>query len=337
MKIYYSPKHLLHDPTHANVEGHPFETDEAPERAERILHAVRDAGFGSICPPGDYGRQPLLSVHDPDYMDHLRNAYQQNFLLWGKEEPVLPGSIAPRSAMRKPASFLGQVGYYAFGVGSPILKHTWEAVYWSAQCAISAAHDVLQGERSAYALCRPPGHHAGYALYGGYCYLNNAAVAAALLGPRTAILDIDYHHGNGTQDIFYSDPQTFTCSLHAHPDDDYPFYWGEADEIGEGSGSGFNLNIPLPPLTNDDSYLSALTNALQAIKNFNPSYLVVSAGFDTLNADPSGGFALTIEGLGEIGSRIASLGIPCVIVQEGGYLLERLGEAAATFLNPFCS
>ncbi len=206
---------------------------------------------------------------------------------------------------------------------------------------------------TAYALCRPPGHHAAADLYGGFCYLNNAAIAArslaseagatrlppdkggAVAPTKMAILDIDYHHGNGTQEIFYADPSVLFCSLHAHPDDDYPYYWGEADERGEGAGEGYNRNWPLPQETDDAVYLAALDEALAVIRAFAPRYLVVSAGFDIAAGDPVGGFNVTREGFNAIGRRIAALSLPTTIVQEGGYLLETLGENAAAFLRAF--
>jgi len=212
---------------------------------------------------------------------------------------------------------------------------------------------VREGLRAAYALCRPPGHHAAADLYGGYCYLNNAAIAARYLqssGSRpsslpesralptptkVAILDIDYHHGNGTQLIFYADPAVLYCSLHVHPDEDYPYYWGDADETGVGPGEGTNCNWPLPRGTGDKAYLAALDEALAAIGEFAPDYLVVSAGLDTTEGDPEGGFCLSTEGLHAIGECIAGLAMPTVVVQEGGYRLDRLGDNAVAFLQPF--
>jgi acetoin utilization deacetylase AcuC-like enzyme len=197
---------------------------------------------------------------------------------------------------------------------------------------------VRAGERVAYALCRPPGHHAGPDLYGGFCYLNNAAVAARYLqtqGAKVAILDVDYHHGNGTQEAFYSDPEVLYCSLHADPDDDFPYYWGAVDECGVGAGEGLNHNWPLTADTDDATYLSTLDAALAVISEFRPCYLVVSAGFDIVTSDPVGSFRITGEGLHEIANRIAGLALPTVIVQEGGYALGTLGQNAVAFLQPF--
>jgi acetoin utilization deacetylase AcuC-like enzyme len=222
--------------------------------------------------------------------------------------------------------------------GSPILEGSWKAAYWAAQCALTAADAVRGGRRAAYALCRPPGHHAAADLYGGYCYLNNAAIAARSLqsaGERVAVLDVDYHHGNGTQSIFYADPAVFYASLHAHPDQEYPFYWGDADELGEGPGLGANRNWPLPQGTGDAEYLHALDEALDVVLSFSPRWLVVSAGFDGVVGDPEGGFCLSAECMREIGRRISGLGLRTVLVQEGGYGLDRLGQDAVALLEAF--
>jgi acetoin utilization deacetylase AcuC-like enzyme len=192
---------------------------------------------------------------------------------------------------------------------------------------------VQGGEQAAYALCRPPGHHAGVDLYGGFCYLNNAAIVARHLGARVAILDVDYHHGNGTQSIFYADPSVLYCSLHAHPDLDYPYYWGYADEMGQGEGRGTNRNYPLPLGISDEVYLATLKQALQDIHDFSPRFLVVSAGFDTVAGDPVGSFSLTTDGVAQVGEAIAGLSLPTVVLQEGGYLIERLGDDAVAFLG----
>ncbi len=337
MYIVYSEQHKRHATDEVWFEGHPFVTEEIPARTEIILHAVRKAQLGPVMAPTDHGIEPILAVHEAGFVDFLRTAYAESASFYNQATPVFACTFPTRHNGRKPASFPGLAGYYAFGWGTPILEGTWQAAYWAAQCALSAADRVHTGERVAYALCRPPGHHAAADLYGGFCYLNNAAIAARYLqaGARVAVLDIDYHHGNGTQSIFYADPGVLFCSLHAHPDDDYPFYWGRADECGQGPGEGYNRNWPLSQGTDDAGYLVAVDDALAAIRQFAPQYLVVSAGFDTVVGDPVGGFRLTTEGLHEIGRRIAGLNLPTVIVQEGGYLLDKLGENAVAFLQAF--
>jgi acetoin utilization deacetylase AcuC-like enzyme len=335
MLSFYSDQHKLHNTDGVRLDGHPFVTDEVPARAEIILAALRSANFGPVVEPADFGLEPILAVHEAGFVEHLRDVYAESARLYQRAEPVFVSTFSPRSAQRRARGIVGQTGYYAYGVGSPILDGTWEAAYWSAQCALAAASRAKAGDPATYALCRPPGHHAATDLYGGFCYLNNAAIAARALGEHVAILDIDYHHGNGTQLIFYEDPEVLFCSLHADPDDDYPYYWGEADERGTGAGLGFNRNWPLPQSTGDEAYLGALDEALADVANFAPRYLVVSAGFDTIAGDPVGGFVLSTGGLRAVGQRIAALRVPVVIVQEGGYLLERLGESATAFLSAF--
>ncbi len=359
MQIIYTHHHLVHAPHKVLVEGHPFDSPEVPARAEIILSALQEAHLGRVVEAVDYGIEPIQAVHDAGYLDFLRTANSDSEAYFGEPGPVMTWTFASRHAVRKPKGFLGLKGYYAFGWGTPILQGTWQAAYWSAQCAVTAADLVRRGEPVAYALCRPPGHHAAADLYGGYCYLNNAAITARFLqggsgkpaasnasvvkgqvpadGIRVAILDVDYHHGNGTQIVFYADPTVLFCSLHAHPDQEYPYYWGDVDEQGSGPGRGTNFNWPLPLGTDDAAFLGALQEALTTIRAYAPDYLVVSAGLDTADGDPEGGFSLTGQGLGEVGRCIAALQLPTVIVQEGGYGLGWLGEHAVAFLQPLAS
>ena len=335
LPVIYSERHRLHNTAGVLVEGRPLDSFELPVRAEIILEAVQDAGLGPVSAPWDHGLAPILALHDADYVQFLRSVYEAQAAYYQEPGPVIPWTFADRHPARKPQTFHGLKGYYAFGWGTAILEGTWEAAYWSAQCALSAADLVRAGEPLAYALCRPPGHHAAADLYGGYCYLNNAALAAQSLlaeGP-VAILDVDYHHGNGTQLLFYENPAVLYCSLHVHPDEDYPYYWGDVDERGSGAGEGTNYNWPLPRDTGDERYLSALDDALAVVRGWMPRHLVLSVGFDGLEGDPEGGFRLTLGGLQQIGLRIAALGLPTVVVQEGGYRPETLGQSAVTFLS----
>ncbi len=347
MNTYYTDRHRRHATDSVVVNGQPLETSEVPARAEILRRAAQ--AFGPIREPADFGETPLTAVHQADFVEFQRTIFAE----WAGRypgTPVLPETIVTRGIRRRSSHLMGRVGYHIFGTGTPILAGTWEAAYWAAQCALSAADDVRAGARAAYAVCRPPGPHAGADYYGGYCHLNNAAIAARHLqaaegqpgarGPagrreRVAVLDIDYHHGNGTQSIFYADPSVLYVSLHADPDLDYPYYWGGADERGEGAGEGFNLNVPLPLGTGDGAYLEALAVGLRAIAEFAPSRVIVSAGFDIARGDPVGGFEVTTAGLRAIGAQIAGLNLPTVIVQEGGYLLERLEANAAAFLSAF--
>jgi len=338
MKTIYSKKHKRHATDLVSYDGYPFITEEVPARAELILKAIEIAELGEVLPPEDFGMQPILAVHDPGYIDYLRTAFQTHQALFDTDEPVIPHTFAVSRRARKPNSFIGLRGYYSFGTGTPILEGTWEAAYWAAQTALTAAQRVLQGENSCYALCRPPGHHAAADLYDGSCFLNNAAIAASYMlkeTDRVAVLDIDFHHGNGTQEIFYNHPDVLFCSIHGHPDQSYPYFWGLEEETGEGAGIGTNYNLPLPTGTGDEEYLAALEKALQKIRDFQPGFLVVSAGFDLIKGDPIGAFNISVKGLALISSKIASLNLPTVIVQEGGYLMEQLGNLAATFLVNF--
>jgi acetoin utilization deacetylase AcuC-like enzyme len=230
-----------------------------------------------------------------------------------------------------------RLGRYAMDACSPISSGTWEAAYWNAQTALSALNAVLGGERAAFALCRPPGHHAGADYVGGYCYLNNAAIAAeAAFGQgykRVAILDIDYHHGNGTQDIFWTRGDVLFVSIHADPATDYPFYWGHADEIGAQEGEGATLNLPLPRGTTLGGFSRALDQALDRIATYAPDLLICSYGADTYAADPISHFAIETDDYGTIARRIAALGLLTLIVLEGGYAVDALGRNVHAFLS----
>jgi acetoin utilization deacetylase AcuC-like enzyme len=222
----------------------------------------------------------------------------------------------------------------------PIGAGTWQAVCASADTAVTAADMVAAGDRAVYALCRPPGHHAHATRAGGFCYLNNTAIAAERLRahtPRVAILDVDVHHGNGTQAIFYRRDDVLTVSVHADPADYYPFFWGHAHEKGEGDGKGYNLNLPLPVGSGDDLWLDAVTVAVATVAAFEPAALVVALGLDAYEGDPLAGGSVTTPGFGRLAGVIAGLDVPTVIVQEGGYLCDGLGGNLASFLDGFAA
>src|SRR5690606_6677086 len=229
-------------------------------------------------------------------------------------------------------------GYHMADTACPISADTWESVYWSAQTAAHAARLVAGGALAAYGLSRPPGHHAFADLAGGFCFVNNSAVAAQVLRAaydRVAILDVDLHHGNGTQGIFYRRADVLTVSIHADPVRFYPFFWGHADERGEGDGLGYNLNLPLPRKSGDDDFLDALEAAITRIKAFAPGALVVALGLDAFEGDPFGGLSVSTEGFARIGERCAKIGLPTVVIQEGGYLCDALGSNLTAFLGGF--
>jgi acetoin utilization deacetylase AcuC-like enzyme len=339
MLIFYYVDHLAHDPARLHQPDNPHSVVYYSEVAQRgpIIHdAVLAAGLGSIQPPQDFGLPPIVEVHRHEMVAFLQTAHER-FVAETGRDVALPETFSvggwPR---RKPVSVWGLLGYYCFDVGSPIFAETWAAAYWSAQTAVTAATAIANGERIAYALCRPPGHHAAAEMFGGFCYLNNAASASQWLvekGQRIAILDLDYHHGNGTQEIFYGRADVLTCSIHADPLHEYPFYWGFADEYGIGAGENHNFNFPLPLGSREPAYTVALDIALRRIRAFVPDCLVISFGADTLENDPVGGFKLTVESYGRIAAQIAALDLPMVVIQEGGYLLSQLGNCIVSFLR----
>ena len=340
MKIIYSEKHRKHEPPFEIFDGGlrmPYL--ENPDRMDRILNALGDVDWADVLEPSDFGLDPILAVHDRDYLDFLASAWT-DWLATHPKDPstLLPATFALRRQPPIPKSLLGRAGYYIMDLSACIVEGTYAAALGSTNCALSAAQVVAaDGEQSAFALCRPPGHHAGKDYAGGYCFINNAAVAANWLSSkgRVAVLDVDYHCGNGTQDIFYDRDDVLTISIHADPDFEYPSYIGYADERGEGKGFGFHHNFPLPRDTDDGTYLQTLDQALGLIREFKPAFLVVSAGMDIYADDPLGTIKVTTDGIGSIAKEIASLELPTVIVMEGGYNNDALGRNILAFLGEF--
>ena len=344
MKIFYSEAHRQHYPSFEVFDGGKrVQYFENPDRMDRILAALKKTDWANFCEPDDFGLDPILAVHDRDYINFLASCWDE----WLDSDPevaaspethaFLPATFALRRTSRPTSSLRGRGGYYMMDLSACIVAGTYKAALASANCAVSAAASIVQDQKSAFALCRPPGHHAGKDYAGGYCFINNASVAANWLCAKgkTALLDIDYHAGNGTQDIFYERSDVLTISIHGNPDFEYPHYIGFADETGAGAGAGFHKNYPLPKDTGDEGYLSALDDALKMIRGFAPEYLVVSAGMDTFDVDPLAIFHVTREGFREIGKRIASLNLPTAIIMEGGYANEALGENTRTLLENF--
>lgn len=344
MYVVYSDTHRLHHPPFEIAEGGTKQPSfESPERMDRILAALREQPWAHFVEPGDFGLAPICAVHDAQYVDFLRTGYAA----WRAEAAALGAHIdptvllgvvwPPRRAAGKPATAAGLAGYYAMDAACPITAGTYAAALTSAHTALTGAQLVRDGERAVFALCRPPGHHAGIDYAGGYCYLNNAAIAARFLcslGP-VALLDVDFHAGNGTQDIFYADPQVLTVDLHADPARQYPYFSGYADERGQGPGYGLHRNFPLPEHTGDDAYLAVLDEALQLVRGFGSRTLVVSFGADIFGGDPIGDLAVTTPGFAAIGARIAALNLPTLIVMEGGYNTEHLGINTVSFVANF--
>ena len=354
MITIFSNDHALHAAPHEFLDGRLIPPYESPGRADMILVALDRAGLGPILPPRAFGEAPIRAIHDAEYLGYLESAYERWVAAGGDPAAVLPSTLAVRWMARKSVGPLVAPGYYSFDLSAPIVAGTFRAARAAADVALTGAALLLEGQPCVYALCRPPGHHAGTDLYGGYCYLNNAAIAAHYLAVggcelaggdndqlpapnrqphRVAILDIDFHHGNGTQQVFYERDDVQFVSIHADPAREYPYFAGNADERGAGAGLGYNLNIPLEAGVNNERYLAALAGALEAIERFGPRYLVVSAGFDTFGGDPIGDFALTGAAYPAIGRRIAALGLPTLVVQEGGYAIAELGENVVGLLQ----
>jgi len=350
MKIFYSDNHRKHHPPFEVFDGGkrvPYL--ENPDRMDQILNALKKTDWAELTAPADFGLDPILAVHDKDYVAFLASAWSE----WLDSDPevaaspeqnaFLPATFALRRMSRVPSTLLGKAGYYIMDLSACIVEATYSAALTSANCALSAAEFITRPSssfilhNSSFALCRPPGHHAGKDYAGGYCFINNASVAANWLSQKgkVALLDIDYHAGNGTQDIFYARNDVLTISIHGDPNFEYPHFIGFADETGADDGLGFHKNFPLPKGTGDVEYLSALDEALTMIKNFAPNHLVVSAGMDTFDGDPLGTFKVTRAGFSEIGKRIAALHYPTAIIMEGGYANEALGINIVTLLENF--
>ena len=335
MKGFLDPRQGAHDPRHFMANGALLPNPEVPARIG-ILRAGAEAAGVTFAAPQDHGLAPIAAIHSAEYLDFLRHIHDRWRRIDGAGEEVIP-NVHPMSRRDGyPRSAVGQAGWHQADTACPISAGTWEAAYWSAQTALSAAAAVADGARAAYALCRPPGHHAFADLAGGFCFLNNSAIAAEALlrrGLRPAILDIDVHHGNGTQGIFYARGDVLTVSIHADPDRFYPFFWGHAQERGEGTGLGANLNLPLPRGTDDAGFGRALDRALARIDAFAADVIVVALGLDAHEDDPFRGLRVTTAGFGTIAAAIAAAGRPLVLVQEGGYVSDALGGNLTSFLK----
>jgi acetoin utilization deacetylase AcuC-like enzyme len=362
----FSTQHAAHDPPFEFLDGALVPVYESPARATIIHAAIERAALGPILAARSFGDEHIRAVHSDDYLDYLEHIYERWVAFGGAPASVMPGTLAVRWMGRRCDHPIAAPGYYCFDMSAPIVSGTYAAARAAADTALTGAALLLDGQRVVYALCRPPGHHAGRDMCGGYCYLNNAAIAAEYLArtdqrpttndqrptangeadtnhasrithhaSRVAILDIDYHHGNGTQHIFYERGDVLFVSIHADPARQYPYFAGYADERGAGDGAGANVNIPLEAEITDERYLTALDEALAALRAFGPRFLVVSAGFDTFGGDPIADFALSSAAYPQIGRCIALLGLPTLIVQEGGYAVDALGANAVGFLRGF--
>lgn len=318
---------------------------ETPARLEYVLDALRQRGIGTLQTPAAPDLDLIRRVHSPRYVDFLQAAWADWIALdpANAELDILP-SVWPVRSFRhdiSPANFAARVGLFSFDSGSPLTAGTWAAAVAGAACAIDAARAVSRGNgsRTAMALTRPPGHHAGADFFGGYCFLNNAALAAQALreagAERVAVLDIDYHHGNGTQSIFYDRCDVLTVSVHGDPTTEYPFFLGYADESGQGAGLGANLNLPLAAGTDFAGWSEALEQGLAAIGRFKPDALVIALGVDTYEGDPISKFKLRSADYLAVGARLARLGLPAVFTMEGGYAVAEVGTNVANVLEGY--
>ena len=342
MQVLHSPSHLAHAPAFEFFRGERVPCFETPARAEFVLQALRARGH-DLHVPQDDSSMLLPQVHAPRYLAFLQSAWAQWLALdAGNAERQPFPSVWPVRSLRsdvEPDNFTARLGLYSMDNGSPLSAGTWVAAKAGADAAASAAGVLAQGARGVFCLTRPPGHHVGADFMGGYCFINNAAVAAqALLGrgcKRVAALDVDYHHGNGTQSIFYERADVLTVSLHGDPRTEYPFYLGHADEGGSGAGLGFNLNLPLPAGASVAAWFEALEAACARLQQHAPDALVVSLGLDTFAGDSISRFQLQAGDFTRLGSRLARLQWPTVFVLEGGYAAAELGINAANVVDGF--
>jgi len=334
MRVFYSDNVLAHRPEKELHNGGFAPAVEIPRRVEIIANAI---GQGET--PQDFGWDPILTTHDRGYVEFLKRAYA-DWKAAGRDGDAMPYVFPIRKRRDLALTRIdAELGRYSFDCGTPVTEGACHAAYWSVQCALAGAEALMDGDNAVFAHCRPPGHHSGQDYMGGYSYLNSAAVAADyLLGKgakKIAILDVDYHHGNGTQDVFYERPDVLFVSLHADPKTDYPFFWGHADETGAEAGAGFNLNLPMERGADWEVYSQQLAIGLERISSYSPDYLIISYGADTFINDPISFFELTTPDYTAMGKQIAALGIPNLICMEGGYDLASVGENVKAFLDGF--
>ena len=349
MDVVYTPRHLAHDIDTETYMGVGVPANEVAERAERIRATLEADGGFRFTDPTAHGEAPITAIHDPGLVRFLETAwsemrsqnvpraflsadtYANRSMFEGMSEQAIARLI------REPKQIGGRAGFWGLDSAAPLVAGTYDAARAAVDVALTTVDLVLDGASMAYGLCRPPGHHAARSMYGGYCFFNNAAIAAQAIAERTgepvAILDVDFHHGNGTQQIFWRRGDVRYVSIHADPDRQYPYFLGRADETGEGDGAGANRNMPLRAGATNADYLAATDDAIEWIASGAGSIVVVSLGFDTYGLDPIGDFALTTEVYHEVGRRVAALGRRLVILQEGGYHRPSLGENARAWLR----
>lgn len=339
MFIVHSPDQLLRAVRTELSGGELVPPFECPERIAFVLERARATGFGSVIAPTDHGLDPILKVHDAGYVRFLETVWAEWVATGARGEAIPINWPARRMSQRVPDHVRGKLGYYALAADSSISDGTWQAARASADVALTATDRVIAGDRAAFGLCRPPGHHAARDLFGGYCFLNNAAIAAEALRDRgaakVAVLDVDFHHGNGTQDIFWERGDVMYLSIHGDPVEAFPYFLGFADETGAGAGEGANVNLPLPRGSSFDAWGAALDHALARIRSFGAEALVISLGVDAYEGDPISFFRLKSADFLTVGARIAGAGLPTVFLMEGGYAVEEIGVNVVNVLSGF--
>ena len=344
MKIFFSPKTQNHSPKTFISRGHVIESPERAERADILRTAAENAGH-TITEIFSEHHHSALDIHDEAYISFLKNGWQQWSILDGSSDEIIPNVHPGRNMNANPSAIVSAAGYYQADTACPIGEKTWEGAKASADTVIAAAANLLdrhknnEHENFVYSLCRPPGHHAYADQAGGFCFLNNCAIAANFFLKqgltKIAILDVDVHHGNGTQGIFYERSDVLTVSLHGDPSEYYPFFAGYEEEVGLANGKNFNINYPLSRGTADIEYMRVLQKALGKIKDFKPQILIIALGLDASEEDPLAFLALTTKGFLELGKVIASAKLPTIIVQEGGYISPILGDNLTATLKGF--
>ncbi len=340
MQIIHTDRHRLRASKTELSGGLLVPPFECPERVEHILAELDRRGHTDIVEPQDFGLDPIRRVHDADFVDFLKTCWAEWQAAGFEGEAIAsswPSRRMPR--MTPPRHIDGRIGYYCLACETSISEGTWEAAYAAAQVALTGAKRIGQGARAAFSLCRPPGHHAAQDMFGGYCFLNNAAIAAQAMrdggAARVAVRDVDFHHGNGTQAIFYDREDVLFLSLHGDPMDAFPYFLGGSDETGAGAGQGFTVNYPLPPGCPYSTWVEALEDALGKIAAYGADALVISLGVDTFERDPISFFKLTSDDFTDYGARLARLGLPTLFVMEGGYAVAEIGVNTVNVLDGF--
>ena len=341
MRTVYTDEHRHQDGKFELIEGKFLPPFEMPRRAQIVIDRVRAKKLGPVIAPDSFDLEPVYRVHDKGLVSFLQTAWDEWVQAHGCYD-ALPITWHTRGFRKKPPLpevIDGKLSYYAIDAGTPITAGTWRAVKGAVDVALTGVKLVNNGEKAVFSLCRPPGHHAGSDFYGGYCFLNNAAIAAQafrdLGAKRVCVLDVDYHHGNGTQEIFYNRADMLTISIHADPLQEFPFFLGFADETGKGKGEGYHMNLPLRWGAKWDKYEEALTRAMKALKKFSPDVVVVSLGLDTFKEDPISKFKLEHEDYLRMGEMIAGAKKPTLFVFEGGYAVDALGINTVNVLSGF--